>query len=70
MSFRPNPSSQGAAKEQYEARKKEREKLSELDFQLRQKQEQLLTLDMLDRFVTAVELLAESVQEIADHGRP
>lgn len=50
-------------KEQYEARKAERKKLEALDYQIRQRTENLMTLDMLDRFVTAVERIADSLEE-------
>lgn len=45
-------------KQQYEARKAERDKLKDMDYQIRQRTEQLMALDMLDRFVTAVESIA------------
>lgn len=49
-------------KEQYEARKAERKKLADMDHLMRQKQEQIATLDMLDRFVTAVERIADAME--------
>lgn len=48
-------------KEQYEARKAERNKLKDMDFQVRQRTETLMMMDMLDRFVTAVERIADSL---------
>lgn len=48
-------------KQQYEARKVERQKLKDLDYQVRQREEQIATLDMLDRFVTAVERIADAM---------
>lgn len=49
-------------KEQYEARKLERKKLDNMEYQLRTKTEQVMTLDMLDRFVTAVERIADVLE--------
>jgi hypothetical protein len=48
-------------KEQYEARKAERNKLKDMDYQLRQRTEQVMMLDMVDRFVTAVERVADAI---------
>lgn len=45
-------------KQQYEIRKAEREKLKDLDLQVRERTTTLMMLDMLDRFVTAVEQIA------------
>lgn len=42
-------------KEQYEARKAERAKLKDLEYQTRQHTEGLMMMDLLDRFVTAFE---------------
>lgn len=50
-------------KEQYEARKAERNKLKDMDFQVRQRTETLMMMDMLDRFVTAVERIADSLAQ-------
>jgi len=44
-------------KEQYEARKAERKK-RELDFKAKDE----MTIDMLDRFVTAVERIADALE--------
>lgn len=49
-------------KERYEARKAERRKLADMDYQLRQRTEQAMMLDMLDRFVTAVERIADALE--------
>jgi hypothetical protein len=51
-------------KEQYEARKAERRRLSDEqhDYQERQKLEGLHTMDLLDRFVTAVERIADELE--------
>lgn len=51
-------------KEQYEARRAERRKLSDEqhDYQERQKQEGLHTMDLLDRFVTAIERIADGLE--------
>lgn len=51
-------------KEQYEARKAERRRLSDEqhDYHERQKQEGLHTMDLLDRFVTAVERIADELE--------
>lgn len=48
-------------KQQYEARKAERKKLEGMEFQHRQRTESLMMLDTLDRFVTAVESIAETL---------
>ena len=48
------------SKAEYEARKAEREKLKDLDFQVRQRTESLMLIDLLDRFVTAVERIADA----------
>ena len=50
-------------KQEYEKRKAERAKLRELDFQLRQREEQLAQLDILDRFVTAIERIADALED-------
>lgn len=50
-------------KQQYEARKAERNKLKDMDFQVRQKTETLMMLDMLDRFVTAAERIADGLEK-------
>lgn len=49
-------------KEQYEARKAERNKLKDLDWQVRQRTEQAMMLDILDRFVTATERIADALE--------
>jgi crotonobetainyl-CoA:carnitine CoA-transferase CaiB-like acyl-CoA transferase len=49
-------------KQQYEARKAERQKLKDLDYQVRQREEQIATLDMMDRFVTAMERIADALE--------
>jgi len=49
------------SKQEYEARKAERKKLADLDYQVRQRTESAMTLDMLDRFVTAVERIADAL---------
>lgn len=50
------------AKEAYEARKAERNKLRDMDSAMRQRTEGLMALDMLDRFVTAVERIADAAE--------
>lgn len=50
------------SKEQYESRKAERNKLKDMDFQLRERTTQTMMLDMLDRFVTAAERIADSLE--------
>jgi hypothetical protein len=50
-------------KEAYEARKAERAKLRDLEYQAKQREEQVMTLDMLDRFVTAVERIADALDK-------
>lgn len=52
-------------KQQYEARKAERNKLKDLDYMIRQRTEQLMMLDMLDRFVTAAERIADALERPA-----
>ena len=49
-------------KQQYEARKAERAKLKDMDHYLCQHTEQMMTMDMLDRFVTAVERIADAME--------
>lgn len=49
-------------KEQYEARKADRNKLKDLEYQVRQRTESLMLLDMVDRFVTAVEQIADTLE--------
>lgn len=53
-------------KEQYEARKAERKKLEAMDFQVRQRTETLMMLDTFDRFVTAVERIADAMEQPHD----
>jgi len=45
--------------QQYEARKAERERLKAMDLQTRERASIAMMLDMLDRFVTAVERMTE-----------
>lgn len=49
-------------KEQYEARKAERQKLKDMDAMTRQRTEQAAMLDMMDRFVTAAERIADALE--------
>lgn len=48
-------------KQQYEARKAEREKLKDLDFNIQKRMETMAMLDLVDRFVTAVEQIASAL---------
>lgn len=62
-------------KQQYDARKAERDKLKDMDYQIRQRTEQLMLLDTLDRFTTAVERIADAMERqdaanILTHGSP
>ena len=50
------------SKAEYEARKAERAKLKDLDNIVRQKTETVMLLDMMDRFVTAVERIADALE--------
>jgi hypothetical protein len=50
-------------KEQYEARKAERAKLKDMDVRLAQNTSAVMMLDMLDRFVTAVERIADTMED-------
>lgn len=50
-------------KQQYEARRAERNKLKDMDFQVRQRTETLMMIDMLDRFVTAAERIADAMEQ-------
>lgn len=50
-------------KQQYEARKAERAKLKDMEFQVRQRTETLMMMDMLDRFVTAAERIADAMEQ-------
>ena len=49
-------------KEQYEARKAERAKLKDLEYQTRQRTEGVMMLDMVDRFATALERIADAME--------
>jgi len=52
-------------KEQYEARKAERKRIAEdmhMDFQHRKRTEESWMLDTFDRFVTAVERIADTME--------
>ena len=49
-------------KEQYEARKAERNKLKDMDIEIKVRSEQIMMLDMLDRFVTAAERIANALE--------
>lgn len=51
-----------APKQEYEARKAEREKLKQLDDLVRDRTATLLILDTLDRFVTAAERIADALE--------
>lgn len=59
-------------KEEYEARKAERAKLANLDHEIRNRTEQVMLLDMLDRFTTAVERIADALEtkDVPLHLRP
>lgn len=48
-------------KEQYEVRKAERKRLRQLSDEVREKTETLAMLDTFDRFVTAVERIADAL---------
>jgi hypothetical protein len=52
--------------QQYEARKAERERLKAMDLQTRERTSMAMMLEMLDRFVTAVERMTE--QHHSAHG--
>jgi len=52
-------------KEQYEARKAVRKERDRLDIEIRRRQEEIDHLDMLDRFVTAVERIADALERKA-----
>ncbi len=59
-------------KEQYEARKAERKARADIlhnDYNARQRIEQADILDMLDRFVTAVEQIAATLSPAQDRGQ-
>lgn len=49
-------------KEQYEARKAERNKLKDMEHQVRQATESLMLLDVMDRFATSVERIADAME--------
>jgi len=53
-------------KEQYEERKAQRAKLKDLEYQERQRTESIMSLDMMDRFVTAVERIADALEANKD----
>ena len=50
-------------KEQYEARKAERAKLKDVDVLVNENTTNVMILDMLDRFVTAVERIADAMED-------
>ena len=50
-------------KEQYDARKAEREKLKDMDLFVRERTTMIMMLDTLDRFVTAVERIADVMEK-------
>ena len=49
-------------KEQYEERKAQRLKLRDLEYQERTRTESIMMLDTMDRFVTAVERIADALE--------
>lgn len=49
-------------KEEYEARKAERQKLKAMDAEIAERTQIVMLLDMLDRFVTAVERVADALE--------
>jgi hypothetical protein len=49
-------------KEQYEARKAERKKLKDMDLHTRERTQMVMMLDTFDRFVTAVERIADALE--------
>jgi hypothetical protein len=52
-------------KQQYEARKAERAKLKDMDHYARQRAEQDMTLDLMDRLTTALERIADAMERPA-----
>lgn len=54
-------------KQQYDARKAERAKLEDMDFNLKSRTEMAMMLDMLDRFVTAAERIADAMERPQVH---
>lgn len=48
--------------QKYELRKAERKKLDDMDYQLRKRTEETMMLDTFDRFVTAVERIADALE--------
>lgn len=50
-------------KQQYEQRKAERAKLKDLDYQARQKTETIMLMDIIDRFATAAERIADALEQ-------
>ena len=57
-------------KEAYEARKAERNKLKDMDALVRHKTESLMLLDMMDRFVSAAERIADALEGPQVTGAP
>jgi len=51
-------------KEAYDARKAERAKLKDMEFNVKQATETIMLLDTLDRFVTAVERIADATERV------
>ena len=50
-------------KQQYEQRKAERAKLKDMDYQLRQKTETVMLIDMVDRLATSFERIADALEK-------
>lgn len=49
-------------KQQYEARKAERKRLREADYQTQKRGEEYMMLDCFDRFATALERIADAME--------
>lgn len=62
FSYRSGETPELTPKQQYEARKAERKKLAEMDANVRAKTETVILLDMVDRFVTAAERIADAME--------
>lgn len=56
------PRNSTTPKEQYEARKAERKRLRETDYQTQKRGEEDMMLDCFDRFATALERIADALE--------
>lgn len=58
----PGETPEMTPKQQYDARKAERAKLKDLEYQAKQATETVMMMDMVDRFATALERIADAME--------